>query len=327
MHAHEQRNPAEGRGRASARPRTAPPTAPLLRTGSPQADMRAWQNRAGNAVATRMLGQEEQSGRPQAVQRMPADNGRPGGPAPAAQELRSVFESDSSDSESDSASASAAAAEQDNVLPYHRDLRALRALIRRAMEAEQNSEKEKKNSGKEKRSSAQNARNWTVTVKIDPGASWTSRDFRNGEVGHVWLSLTSPLGQSTQFGFYPKTMAGATSVPGEILCPDPHGGDKEQKSVSVGLQEVLSGYHAAFARADARYHLGGYNCASFASDVWKAMTGSPLPNGFLISNPASAAESIRSERELRSAFAGQEMTGGLEDLIDMVTSGNIVPPM
>ncbi|MFM9447230.1 hypothetical protein [Streptomyces acidiscabies] len=55
------------------------------------------------------------------------------------------------------------------------------------------------------------------------------------------------------------------------------------------------------------------------------MTGKPLPNGLLIANPASASESVRTERELREAFAGQQTDGDLEDLIEMASSG-LIPP-
>lgn len=291
------------------------------------------QRSAGNAAVTRMVRHERDTAgaggglsgrRPGAatptVQRVPSDGERRDGPA----EPRSVFESDSeSDSESGTASV-ATVTPQDDVLPYHRDLRALRALIRRAIDAENSPGAHEDGSGGKEKSPG---RRWIVTAKIDPGASWTSRDFRDGEVGHVWLELISPLGQSTQFGFYPKTPAGVGSVPGEILCPDPHRGDTERKTAAVGLQDVLSGYRAAFSRANAKYHLAGYNCASFASDVWEAMTGRPLPNGLLLANPASAAESVRTERRLRASFAGEQMSGELEEMIDMISSGRVPPAL
>ncbi|MFE3560554.1 hypothetical protein ACFXKW_37760 [Streptomyces sp. NPDC059193] len=171
------------------------------------------------------------------------------------------------------------------------------------------------------------AQAWTVRAKIDPGAPWTSPEFFDGEgVGHVWLEVISPLGESMEFGFYPQNPS-VRSVQGMIICPDRHGGDKERKTATISLQDVALGYHAAFDRRDTRYQLAGYNCASFASDVWQAMTGKPLPNGLLIPNPSSAAESVRIERELRKAFNGQPMSDGVEDLIEMTSSGVIPPAM
>jgi hypothetical protein len=111
----------------------------------------------------------------------------------------------------------------------------------------------------------------------------------------------------------------------ESSAPDRHGGDREQKTATVGLDDVLRGYRGAYDRADAQYHLPSYNCASFASDIWEAMTGRPLPNGLLVPNPASAAHAVGSERALRTAFAGQKMSDGMEDLIEMIGSG-LIPP-
>jgi hypothetical protein len=83
----------------------------------------------------------------------------------------------------------------------------------------------------------------------------------------------------------------------------------------------------AHRRADAKYNLTGYNCSSFASEVWQAMTGSALPNGLLLANPASAADSVKTERTLREAFAGQQISGEMEDLIDMISSGHVPPAL
>jgi hypothetical protein len=225
------------------------------------------------------------------------------------QEPRSVFEW-GSDSESESES-QAGGPVQDDVLPHHKDLVPLRRVIRRTM-----------NSAEARRKS------WTVTAKIDPGASWTSREFlAEAEVGHVWIHVTSPLGDSTEFGFYPQEEAAVQSVPGQIICPDEHGGDTEHKTVTVDLEAVVRGYHAAFARRDAKYHLSAYNCASFASDVWKAMTGAPLPNGLVIPNPASTAQAVRTERDMRKAFGEQSADGDVADLIDMMSSGLVAPGM
>ncbi|MFM9447231.1 hypothetical protein [Streptomyces acidiscabies] len=60
----------------------------------------------------------------------------------------------------------------------------------------------------------------TVEAKIDPGAPWTSAEFRNEDaVRHVWIEVTSPLGDSAEFGFYPQEPS-LQSVPGVIVCPD-----------------------------------------------------------------------------------------------------------
>ncbi|MFJ2214538.1 hypothetical protein ACIQVO_20775 [Streptomyces sp. NPDC101062] len=276
------------------------------------------QSTAGNAVAVQMLrGDGRNSAEEPAVQRVPTDTAAASIQAPApAPEPRSVFHFDS-DSETESETeapakpaADAPTPEQEARLPYHKSLRALRTVIRKGMIAPEAQDKK-----------------WTVKAKIDPGAPWTSSEFRDeGEVGHVWLEITSPLGDSTEFGFYPQTPSPLLSVPGEIICPDGHGGDKEQKTASVGLEQVLHGYQAAFARKDAKYNLTLYNCASFASDVWEAMTGRPLPKGLIISNPASASDSIKSERELRKAY-GDKQNDDTEDLIEMLTSGHIPPAM
>ncbi|MFJ7997735.1 hypothetical protein ACIQ7D_11405 [Streptomyces sp. NPDC096310] len=264
------------------------------------------QSTAGNAVAIQMLrGDGRSSATQPTVQRVPTEEAAPAEP-------RSVFHFDS-DSETESESESASKTETpepDNQLPYHKSLRALRTVIRKGMIAPEARDKK-----------------WTVKAKIDPGASWTSSEFRDeGEVGHVWLEVTSPLGDSTEFGFYPQTPSPLLSVPGEIICPDRHGGDKEQKTASVGLEQVLRGYHAAFARKDAKYNFTMYNCASFASDIWEAMTGRPLPNGLIISNPASASDSIKTERDLRKVY-GDRKNEGTEDLIEMLSSGLIPPAM
>ncbi|MFE3824312.1 hypothetical protein [Streptomyces sp. NPDC059092] len=264
------------------------------------------QSTAGNGVAALMMrGGGQSSAAEPAVQRMPATES-------AAPELRSVFDFDS-DSESESEpepAANAPAPEQDPDLPYHKSLRALRTVIRKGKIAPEARDKK-----------------WTVKAKIDPGAPWTSSEFRDeGEVGHVWLEITSPLGDSTEFGFYPQTPSPVRSVPGEIICPDRHGGDKEQKTASVGLEQVLMGYHAAFARKDAKYNLTMYNCASFASDVWESMTGRPLPTGLLISNPASTLDSIKTERDLREAY-GDQRSDATDDMIEMLSSGHIPPAM
>ena len=260
------------------------------------------QRAVGNAAVANMMrgGQQPPTALP-AVQRMPPEES-------PAQEPRSVFESDS-ESESDSGSEATATVE-DTELPFHKSLRALRTVIRQGMN-----------------SAEAHGKPWTVKAKIDPGAPWTSAEFRNEDaVGHVWIEVTSPLGDSTEFGFYPQEPS-LLRVPGVIVCPDRHGGDKEQKTERVGIEAVLLGYHAAFARKDATYSLAEYNCASFASDVWEAMTGKPLPNGLLIANPASASESVSSERELREAFAGQQPSDEIEDLIEMTSSGRIPPAM
>ncbi|GAQ54697.1 hypothetical protein a10_04512 [Streptomyces acidiscabies] len=258
------------------------------------------QRAVGNAAVANMVrgGQQPPTALP-AVQRMPPEES-------PAQEPRSVFESDS-ESESDSGSEATATVE-DTELPFHKSLRALRTVIRQGMN-----------------SAEAHGKPWTVKAKIDPGAPWTSAEFRNEDaVGHVWIEVTSPLGDSTEFGFYPQEPS-LQSVPGVIVCPDRHGGDKEQKTARVGIEAVLLGYHAAFARTDATYNLATYNCAGFASDIWESMTGKPLPNGLLIANPASASESVRTERELREAFAGQQTGNDLEDLIEMASSG-LIPP-
>ncbi|WP_326729629.1 hypothetical protein [Streptomyces phaeochromogenes] len=297
VHAQEQSHRGEEQRRTRTPARTTPAPAPALGTAplSPAA-LLSLQRSAGNAAVARL-----------AVQRVPTET--QGAPAPTTEEPRSVFDFDS-DSESD-AESDVTATQEDNVLPFHKSLFALRKVIRAGMNSEQGK------GGK-----------WTVTARIDPGAPWTSAEFRNeDEVGHVWLELTSPVGDSTTFGFYPRNGAGVLPVPGEIICPDHHGGEKEQKTAGVGLDDVLNGYRAALGRVDAKYHLATYNCASFASDVWRAMTGNPLPSGMVISNPASAAESVRAEREMRKSFNGQEMTGDMEDLIEMVSSGHIPPAL
>jgi len=257
------------------------------------------QRTVGNAAVANMVrgGQPPPTALP-AVQRMPQEES-------PAQELRSVFESDS-ESDSDSGSEATVTAE-DTELPFHKNLRALRTVIRRGMNSPE-----------------AHGKPWTVTAKIDPGAPWTNAEFREGEVGHVWIEVTSPLGDSAEFGFYPQEPS-FLPTPGVIICPDRHGGDKEQKTAKVGIEAVLLGYHAAFARTDATYSFTTYNCAGFASDIWESMTGKPLPNGLLIANPASAAESVETERELREAFAGQQTDGDLEDLIEMASSG-LIPP-
>ncbi|MGW2325389.1 hypothetical protein ACWC5C_06440 [Streptomyces sp. NPDC001700] len=292
------------------------PLLPGLRTApSDPATLSYVQSAAGNAAAVHMMrGGRQASATLPAVQRMPAEESTAQSTtqatAPsAAQEPRSVFEWDS-DSDSD-ADSNATVTEQDDALPFHKSLRALRTLIRQGMNAPEAQGKA-----------------WTVKAKIDPGAPWTSHAFRNeDEVGHVWIEVTSPLGDSTEFGFYPQTPS-VRSVPGEIICPDNHGGDKEQKTESVGLDAVLRGYQAAFARKDAKYSLATYNCASFASDVWESMTGKPLPNGLIIPNPASATESVQSERELRAVYGGDKrMSTDAEDLIEMVSSGRIPPAL
>ncbi|MEU6083022.1 hypothetical protein [Streptomyces sp. NPDC047108] len=231
----------------------------------------------------------------------------------------SFFDSDSdvsdSDDESDAGSESGAgsgetAGPEAEALPYHKSLRALRTLIVKAM-----------------RSPNAGGGEWILRAKIDPGASWTSRDFWGGEVGHVWLELISPLGRSQTFGFYPVEQVTGPSVPGEIICPDGHGGAQEQTTATVGLQEVLRGYRAALARVDASYQLASYNCASFASEIWKAMTGDALPNGMLVPNPASAATTVRIGRDLRQQLDTEEMSSDMEDLIDQISSGRIPPAL
>ncbi|MFE4060525.1 hypothetical protein ACFXP3_30270, partial [Streptomyces sp. NPDC059096] len=286
---HGGRVPVRAPGRAlSPESQTGPRTVP-----SDPAALSFVQSTAGNAVAVQMLRDGRGPAEGPAVQRVPTETaGGPGQAQAPAPELRSVFESDTeSESESEAETVTnpavnAPTPEQEAQLPYHKSLRALRTVIRKGMISPDAQDKK-----------------WTVKAKIDPGTSWTSREFRDdGEVGHVWLEVTSPLGDSTEFGFYPQTPSPVLSVPGEIVCPDKHGGDKEQKTASVGFEQVLEGYRAAFARKDAKYNLTMYNCASFASDVWEAMTGRPLPKGLLISNPASAADSVKAERDLRAAY-------------------------
>ncbi|MFI6700824.1 hypothetical protein ACIBJC_17925 [Streptomyces sp. NPDC050509] len=305
---HGGRGPVRPPARALSPEQSSGPRTPL----SDPTTLSYVQSTAGNSVAVQMLrGDGRNSAEEPAVQRVPTETA-------AAPEPRSVFHFDS-DSETESETETATATkpdadaltpEQEARLPYHKSLRALRTVIRKGMIAPEAQDKK-----------------WTVKAKIDPGAPWTSSEFRDeGEVGHVWLEVTSPLGESTEFGFYPQTPSPFLSVPGVIICPDGHGGDKEQKTASVGLEQVLQGYQAAFARKDAKYNLTLYNCASFASDVWEAMTGRPLPKGLLISNPAAASDSIKSERDLRAAY-GDKRNDDTEDLIEMLTSGHIPPAM
>ena len=52
-----------------------------------------------------------------------------------------------------------------------------------------------------------------------------------------------------------------------------------------------------------------------------------LAKGLPHSSLPHTAQSVRSERDLRSAFGGQQMTSELEELIDMVSSGTVPPAL
>ncbi|NLU70583.1 hypothetical protein [Streptomyces sp. HNM0574] len=286
-------------------PRRAARRAPVggSRAGAPSgaAGLAELQGAAGNDAVVRMLREGRQGAGAPAVQRVPEEG---------AQEPRSVFESDTDSASESGAPAGEQAKSEEAALPFHKRLRPLRTVIEKGRTSPEAKDKP-----------------WTVTAKIDSGASWVSRDFYRGEVGHVWIEVVSPLGDSTEFGFYPAEPITVRSAPGEIMCPDGHEGHDERKTARVGFDDVVEGYHAAFARTGARYHLGGYNCAAFASEVWNAMTGKPLPNGLLVANPASAAESVGAERELRKAYGEGPLSDETEDLIEQASSGRMPPAM
>ncbi|MFJ8156952.1 DUF4157 domain-containing protein [Streptomyces sp. NPDC094468] len=132
--------------------------------------------------------------------------------------------------------------------------------------------------------------------------------------GHAWMEVTGSEGKRVTFGFFPvdRTIAALGNMPGGVRCPDPVAvkhSPTDHESKNVPLRDVIKGYQLVHDRAQENYNFTLHNCTTFASDVWKTMTGKAIPADFFtavgllslaISTPKAAAEGLEGHQEQRT---------------------------
>ncbi|MFE3263668.1 DUF4157 domain-containing protein [Streptomyces sp. NPDC059215] len=140
--------------------------------------------------------------------------------------------------------------------------------------------------------------------------------FSDGSLagGHAWMEVTGSEGRRVSFGFFPTNREYMTlaSVPGGVRCPDPiavRHSPTNHESKNVALKDIIKGYQLVHGRSQENYNFTLHNCTTFASDVWRVMTGKSIPANFLtamgllslaISTPQAAAEGLGSHQEQRT---------------------------
>ncbi|MDQ4048757.1 MAG: MscL family protein [Actinomycetota bacterium] len=108
--------------------------------------------------------------------------------------------------------------------------------------------------------------------------SW--REDSTDMVGHAWIGVDElkwPMRRFT-FGFWPGSAGGVKGMvfgaKGTLHSPDPHAGQELVSRTKTGTRAEIKALLPVVQRWEGEeYALFGANCARFATDAWRAMTG------------------------------------------------------
>ena len=151
-------------------------------------------------------------------------------------------------------------------------------------------------------------RKMKVTFKVAEG---TANPFAS--MGHSWIEISGSAG-STTVGYFPAARDGIPlfqSVPGGVHCPDPvarYGRPTQYEEKRRPLKDIIRGYHLINEQSQADYNWTLNNCTTFATSVWKTITGKEIPHEWLtlygllstaIATPHGAGEGLQAHQERR----------------------------
>lgn len=126
----------------------------------------------------------------------------------------------------------------------------------------------------------------------------THHDDGMDVVGHAWIEIQEvgwPM-RGFSWGFWPNARGGVRGMVagarGQLMSPDLHSGQGITVRTRDGTRAQIRLFQAlvdAYAGKD--YTLFGDNCATFATDAWKAMTGEALAkDDWFFSSPSDVAD-------------------------------------
>ncbi|GAB4544990.1 MAG: hypothetical protein Tsb0020_55760 [Haliangiales bacterium] len=133
---------------------------------------------------------------------------------------------------------------------------------------------------------------YELQVLVDPQARWADqRGFREVAVGHTWVRLVAPTGQSNSWGYWPGEELAVTapheSVRGEVKSPDGEQVMLSARAADVNTHRYEIAEEAAArvaytanaqAQAPGSYNLFDHNCVDFVREL-AAEAGVDVPDG------------------------------------------------
>src|SRR5262249_19697594 len=132
----------------------------------------------------------------------------------------------------------------------------------------------------------------TPTTSADPAADPDAKtssislasDKESFNIGHAWIMIDKSDGSKDSYGFWPGDMTVLSALRGgswigQIMHPDTAHEPDALFTRKVSSRDLERGIQYANSKAHAYYNLLGFNCATFAREMFQVTTGEIPPPG------------------------------------------------